>query len=174
MSDWKPGDVARIDDDILDDAARTLFRTEAGWVDAEGDGRPAVSDVTVTRIAHRLAVIDPEDRAQVDRLLDAFLRHPTDMDPERYRSGYPEAYDRYADAMRAALREYADPRPPKPDEPTGLGAVVEDAGGRRWVRASTLTTVRHWRGCDDHSQGRRRYAEIDAVRVLSEGVPDAD
>lgn len=63
--------------------------------------------------------------------------------------------------------------PPKPEEPTGLGAVVEDAEGRRYVR--------HCPGdCEDGNlcipwhrvvdAMNRTYDEFDAVRVLSEGV----
>ena len=61
----------------------------------------------------------------------------------------------------------------KPDEPTGLGAVVEDAEGNPWVK--TLP------GLDDDAcewiagfSGNPRlvsYASISAVKVLSPGVP---
>jgi hypothetical protein len=60
-----------------------------------------------------VVVIDPEDREQVQRLYD--------------RLG---AGDRGAwwledlIGFTAALREFANPKPPKPDEPLGLGAVV--------------------------------------------------
>lgn len=56
-------------------------------------------------------------------------------------------------------------RPPKPPEPTGLGAVVEDSEGVRWVRHRTSG------GGGWFVDGiARTYDRIDAVRVLSEGV----
>jgi hypothetical protein len=51
--------------------------------------------------AHPLAVIDPEDREQVERLLTLFWDNGTD-----------ECND--TKALTAALREFADPTPPKP------------------------------------------------------------
>ena len=71
-----------------------------------------------------------------------------------------------------ALRDQIETqtKPPKPAEPTGLGAVVEDARGRKWVRADIDREP--W--FSDERTGEdcwRAYADIDAVRVLSEGVP---
>ena len=61
----------------------------------------------------------------------------------------------------------AQTKPPKPAEPTGLGAVVEDAKGNRWVRAFSLRLA--WTDTL-FEEDNREYADIDAVRVLSEGV----
>lgn len=69
-------------------------------------------------------------------------------------------------AVDRALLRFANPTPPKPDEPMGLGAVVEDADGEQWVRFNSATGW-WWR---DALGVNRRYADIDAVRVLSEGV----
>lgn len=60
-----------------------------------------------------------------------------------------------------------NPTPPKPDEPTGLGAVVESARGKKYVRAGDgwlpETVLGMFRNPID-------WDEISAVRVLSEGV----
>ena len=67
----------------------------------------------------------------------------------------------------------AQTKPPKPAEPTGLGAVVEDAEGKRWTRvepAANATSRNPWYPADCDEQPEE-YADIDAVRVLSEGVP---
>ena len=71
------------------------------------------------------------------------------------------------DLVRNALREFANPRDPKPpEEPLGLGAVVEDADGRRWVRADDDDP--EWRRAD--GDGRWRYwSQVNAVRILSDG-----
>ena len=76
--------------------------------------------------------------------------------------------DAQINALQAALRSLVTP--PKPDEPQGLGAVVEDAEGRRWVRVNeTLRAV--WRPVDaSTSNSFRNYPDIAAVKVLSEGV----
>lgn len=100
-------------------------------------------------------VIDPEDREQVERLWRAW----TTLAPEHRLA---------QDNMHAALREFANPKPPKPAEPTGLGAVVEDAEGERYVRRDD--------SCPPvwvHATGGslpRSWKSLDAVRVLSEGV----
>jgi len=60
----------------------------------------------------------------------------------------------------------AQTKPPKPAEPTGLGAVVEDSEGFRWVR-NDAPIEPSWR-CDH--RGWQTWAKVDAVRVLSEGV----
>jgi len=55
-------------------------------------------------------------------------------------------------------------KPPKPAEPTGLGAVVEDASGKRFVRYDG-----DWPWLD--GTANLQWQHINAVRVLSEGVP---
>jgi hypothetical protein len=91
----------------------------------DGDRYPVAGDY------RPVVVIDPEDREQVERLCSGLL------DIHWYGN---------ADAMQVALRKFANPTPPKPDEPTGLGAVVEDADGIRWVLAGQrLQVPDHWR-----------------------------
>lgn len=149
---WKPGDVAMVRHDSSEwrtgirHGDRARWNTSGGfWFDAQ------VSEV------RPLVVIDPEDREQVERLLCL--------------GGYEVcgvSGGISVENMQAALREFANPKPPKPDEPMGLGAVVEDGEGEQWVRVR--------RGSEDYpwAKGRnawRYWEEIDAVRVLSEGVP---
>lgn len=61
----------------------------------------------------------------------------------------------------------AQTKPPKPEEPKGLGAVVEDSKGVRWVRNPDLAVICKWRNAD---RDWTRWDLIDAVKVLSEGV----
>lgn len=115
-----------------------------GWM-TETFGLVSDRDVTEVR---PLALIDPEDRQQLKRLVFA--------------CSLPVAWT----VLRDALREFANPTPPKPDEPTGLCAVVEDADGVQWAHHPGLFAL-PWYAPNHHS---RTYAEIAAVRVLSEGV----
>lgn len=163
--EWQPGDVALVNDCTRPDApwkpATCLEpaipgERETVWRLHDTGGRVwgSVSE------ARPLVVIDPEDREQVARLLDDYW--------ERVTSNYVLSVEQKRDAMQAALREFANPAPPKPAEPTGLGAVVEDAEGDFWVYTGL-------RDADDarwfyHGLNRRKYAAIHAVRVLSEGV----
>ena len=106
-----------------------------------------------------LVVIDPEDVEQVERLAQCYIA--------TWRGGYGNETTEGITTrqMRQALREFANPTPPKPEEPTGLGAVVEDAEGQTWLR--------DWRGYWRAPDVTCRWAKVDAVRVLSPGVEAA-
>ena len=131
-------------------------------VGARIDGGVAYPESNAAAVEHGrpVVVIDPEDREQVERLIRA-----QDVSFDGV------ARENVTDAdlldMQAALREFANPTPPKPDEPTGLGAVVEDAKGTRWVR---VRDGFNWRWRNDRLGEQTTYAYVDAVRVLSEGV----
>ncbi len=98
-------------------------------------------------------VIDPEDARTVATFALLYAaQDPGDVFPK----------------MQAALREFANPTPPKPDEPTGLGAVVEDANGVRWVRMR-YEFNKNWCASDEVGT-RAHWDAIKVVRVLSEGI----
>jgi hypothetical protein len=150
----KPGDL------LTDEIGSPFFVVEvtansrAAWregvhaVDADGNGWRVDS----IEGARRLVVIDPEDREQVERLCDLFLR------------GNDGTAIGDANDLQAALREFANPTPV---EPTGLGAVVEDAVGRVWVRHDNTPGSFPWVRA---GRGVAGWSEINAVRVLSVGV----
>lgn len=75
--------------------------------------------------------------------------------------------------FREALREYANPKPPKPDEPKGLGAVVKDSEGEKWVRVMVYGRE-PWahNGNVGDFRAWRSYDDIDVVEKLSEGVTE--
>lgn len=156
--EWKPGDVAMVNGDIC------LLTSRGQWEHGRSDRFAyyySHSDLTSVR---PLVVIDPEDREQVTRLWIEFakdlLAHSGD-----------EEWDGIS-AMQRALREFADPKPPKPEEPLGLGAVVEDSAGVHWVSAQREDdTDPCWYGLlPDEGMTVAHYSDIDAVTVLSEGV----
>ena len=167
--EWTPGDLALVSSWRGADLPAFRVRRDGYgtvWcVLQDGDTR-GLSDTEVGDNARPLVVIDPEDREAVERFREiaarwnarvpyADMAEPGDMDE--------------TDAMQIALREFANPKPPKPPEPTGLGAVVEDAEGDQWVVASQSGLFRKATG-KEGCGAFRRYADIDAVRVLSEGV----
>lgn len=60
---------------------------------------------------------------------------------------------------------------PKPAEPTGLGAVVEDALGTTWVRVHPDGGPAKWHLSGEYAREPWAvWSAIDAVRVLSEGI----
>ena len=157
---WKPGDVGSIDS-RGDDARVMRVRSASGlltsWVAASGE---RLNPYLVPR---PLVVIDPEDREQVERLLASLQG----MSFSTWACG---AFT----CLQGALRDLADPTPPKPEEPTGLGAVVRDIEGRRWTRYDTKGDRQPW-WCDGAGpevliERRFPYADIAAAEVLSEGV----
>lgn len=156
--EWKPGDVG-ITTPVTTNETATLFVVGDGprFYYADGDiaSHPPGAD------ARPLVVIDPEDREQVERLTGCLAINGANANDRNY---WRET--------QAALREFANPTPPKPDEPTGLGAVVEcravvyewvrgiHAGGGEWFVIDSAG------GC----RGPHRFVNIDPVKVLAEGV----
>jgi hypothetical protein len=168
---WKPGDVAVWDNG--DGRPEVVYRfreyvssLEEGdllWQTPDsGEGRPE------DRHLRPLVVIDPEDREQVERLLVAQVGTT---------SGCPDVLmvsEQQVDRTQAALRSLVAPL--KPDEPTGLGAVVEDADLLRWVRIEpripgNSASVLAWRAREVGKVPREcSWPKVNAVRVLSPGV----
>lgn len=106
--------------------------------------------------ARPVVVIDPEDREQVERLIMAMQQR-----------GWTGLDDDAPSDMQAALRSLI--APPKPPEPQGLGAVVEDAEGEKWVWMSAGAQGAYWMRVGP-PETWRNWSQIPAVRVLSEGV----
>jgi len=151
--EWKPGDVAMVEDE------RGVQRLAVcGALNPRLMHRWHYDEQGIGRILHPrpLVVIDPEDREQVERLTSLYYHDDLDQPASFVRSNQ----------MQAALREFANPTPPRPEEPTGLGAVVEDAEGQQWVRIGRKTGNSWYRPHGTYAV----YAEIPAVRILSEGV----
>lgn len=94
--------------------------------------------------SRRVAVVDPRNRDDVKRLTEALyvcgltLGTATLNEAGSDHSFRAGMYDRVVDA----LREFTQPA--KPEEPTGLGAVVEDAEGMHWVRTDAGEFNKPW------------------------------
>lgn len=158
MTDFKPGDVVVWDVSPVRGVVTT--KGTVRW----GDG----SDSPLSRALdlRRLVVIDPEDRDAAERLSSLVEAN-----------GGPTFFNVGVNSLQAALREFATPTPPRPDEPTGLGAVVEDADGLKWVSVEEMPPFGRWYcgvlpddDCSIADGAFRDWSDIDVVRVLSEGV----
>jgi hypothetical protein len=145
--DWKPGDVAMVRLDPRTEIR--VFWNGQHWQGVKG----VFYDLHVS--ARPLVVIDPDDAEAVERLCASFL-----MGDEGTSIGN-------VTDLQAALREFANPTPPKPAEPTELGAVVEDASQVEFVHLGSGLWVY---GTTDGPSRGFAYADIAAVRVLSMGV----
>lgn len=154
MSTYEPGTNA-----IITTARGEVraYRTLAGrWITPGGGHVYYDAQVTAVRI---LPTIDYNDREQVERLHALWCAAIVSKGTSAGQ----------IDNLQAALREYANPTPPKPAEPTGLGAVVEDADGALWVRLTTRNSGACWKHSDLRTL-RAPYADFAATKVLSEGV----
>ena len=139
-----------------DEPAVLAFRMNGFWATPTRKRMVTTGDAAVTD-ARPLVVIDPEDREQVERLMSTFhaqYNMPWSSDSDAM----------HADRMQAALREFATPTP-KPEEPKGWGAVVEDDTGAMWTLYAPEAGA--W---INYREGKRLWSGIDAVRVVSEGV----
>jgi hypothetical protein len=151
--EWKPGDVAVVKYSHTGPmvAVRVQDDDEGHW-HTECDTTAAGM---LAEYVRPLVVIDPEDDGQVDELREALA--------------HAQSFGEFA----TALREFATPTPPKPDEPQGLGAVVEDAEGYRFVRNYDDESTHPWRVIDpaaNHTFGWWKWDDIAAVRILGPGV----
>ena len=151
--EWKPGDVALLTTHCCGNLVATKNRG-ASWHAAGGIDLEVTCQIADAR---PLVVIDPEDPKEMDRFLGLLRRGNFSV----HSCGTSAR-----DYLAAALREFANPTPPKPEEPTGLGAVVEDGQGLKWVRLGQ--DLADW--YSDDLVAWRQWGDISAVRVLSEGV----
>lgn len=178
--DWKPGDMVMVE-------GKAALRVDGSYVSSKRGPHWAWEHGGFTTLPlgpiRPLVVIDPEDREQLERLEALILRLRCrcgrlwlQESPlcEWHKSRHDRAVESRTEGsfegLADALREFADPKPPKPEEPTGLGAVVEDETGRRWVRINTGDHP--WVLTPEGPLGSNceEYEFIAAVRVLSEGV----
>lgn len=166
-AEWKPGTLAMVgcpgvNEQPMTWATNCYTSRHPGFPHWHNTDRNTYLPANAAGITVRpLVVIDPEDRERVERLRVAYHAR------RRAINGSDPTSD-----LQAALREDADPRDPKPEEPLGLGAVVEDWDGGRWVRSNPAGEA-EWVTVNAGARGLaspyRTYAQINAVRILSDG-----
>lgn len=153
--EWKPGDLISVP--FSRGRIRAFVQPGCGAHTEHGEYWTSRS-VEAFDMVRPLVVIDPESREDVERLARGYVK--TWLGPREGVS--PETVGQ----MQAALREYANPTPPRLEEPTGLGAVVEDAEGGRWIRRDVHAAP--WANAAGNAFPVT-WASIDAVHVLSAG-----
>jgi len=125
---WRPGDVALVTIGGREYVAIRLGFSEGGCLWTTGLAVGGTFDHYdrdgIVTAARRLIEIDPESREQVDRLLDALEDHRLLAD------GWDEGPRRRRGSK--ALLDFANPKPPKPGEPTDPKAVVTDHRENTW------------------------------------------
>lgn len=111
--------------------------------------------------------------SEVTDLRPLVVLDPESDDPKRLRDAIITECGAYlpdSEDIKAALRALADP---KPDEPTGLGAVVLLNNGSRASRYDTKGDPQSWwiddQGPDVPVERRYAWSDLDVVEVLSEG-----
>lgn len=125
--EWKPGDLAMV---TCSDGQERRALFGQFWIDDSGvwvfrDGTRRNADESQAR---PLVVIDPEDRERVERLTKA-------IDSAGVFTGLTVGN---VSKMQTALREFANPTPPRIDEPGTWGVVeascVHSSKRREWVK----------------------------------------
>lgn len=162
MSGWKPGDVAWVFGEepsgrsAIEFSEAAIRTVDGKWSTANGE----VIDEWVFN-ARQMITVDPEtlDFDLLERALNRWVEWSS-LSHER-------AAIRY-------LLSLLEPSSPKPDEPANWLSVVEDREGVQWYRWSVrpMDLDRAWiSSWDEDRSDPVAYAAIDAVTVLSEGVP---
>lgn len=155
MSNWKPGDVAILTFEKYPDEPGVGVRVRDGeWAHSGRFGSGAAYDEYGGFSARPVVVLDPGNPADVNRLCEAIDQQPLTQRPDPYK---------FQAALRSLISDLTL------DEPTGLGAVVEDSKGRPWIRWSRGTGC-VWRCAEVAAFDSRAWGKVAAVRVLSEGV----
>lgn len=141
--EWAPGDVALYQGHVAfvwDDEAGLAKRPTFIYTDEDGDPCSVWADGITS--ARRLLVLDPEDRAQVERLLTQFYDglFGAVVQPEE------------TDAMQAALRSLLAPPPEVlehyPGRTDQAGTVVSVCG-KVWRPAENVTVVGRCETCEE-------------------------
>jgi len=161
---WKPGDIAIAGGPsefvVFCYDADSDGRGHLRWM--YGDGSNAAVGDRHMRNCRPLITIDSA-KLEGGTLLPQWIRYAA-LDMERDSTG-PVIRDlrTIADAIEAT---FAEPTPPKPEEPNGLGAVVEAINDNHFVRVGSAG----WVHVDDCAGEPCDWRDIAVIRVLSEGV----
>lgn len=183
MREWKPGDVAMVTVPKKSlptfavhergDASAPMCRFSTGWAllaDPDyywKDDYAFFSDIRPLVVVDPVDITGPEETDDADPIAE--IANCLERLAEAEGANAINGSYRGKIAARLGLRFKAVLSPPRPDEPTGLGAVVEDAHGVLYVRvAQDDRGYPDWK--PSHSMDRMTWLNVAAVKVLSDGV----
>ncbi len=150
---------------MSDGDVRVTYRKRATALSGGGAAVVTIEDLVLTVDGRQWVAINPEDREQVERLASILLG--TGMECRHgVKCEWPKCLTL---TLTDALREFVNPTPPKPDEPTDYLAAVVDVNGTRWARVRPTAKCKWINEFGDYAD----WSMVPAVRVLSPGVSDA-
>lgn len=120
---WQPGDVALVEVGCWANR-KVALRLDEGWAHTDGDNHDGDGVVSPIR---PLVVIDPEDCEQVERFM-RFL--PDDWCLSGFTDFEQDTHDLSVGQVQAALREFANPEPPKCSATLSLAGDLFQCDGR--------------------------------------------
>lgn len=162
MSEWKPGDVAMVRNEY---GAWNRAILQVDFPRSRWQYGAVKQSADVDRQARPLVVIDPTSD-DVDQLFS--IRFRRDIESIVRLSIDDSQWARIEIAARRRLAEFASP---KPEEPTQLGAVVEDSEGKRFIRVHETENCRWFRvGVGSLCT----WEGVRAVTVISPGAPEVN
>lgn len=157
--EWKPGDVALVrcsDGEWRQAQFENLLSADApAWRFPDGLVRSAATAASPLVVLDPGGDLDPFCKALVEAM------HKAGDRASAANGVHPGTV---ATALRSLLA------PPKPDEPQGLGAVIEDDKGKRWVRSHQRGKPWYRDHPEIHDEDWLNYDQIAVIRVLFEGV----
>ena len=174
--EWQPGDLAlvtgpaRLVGEGGELATKRALRVLGCWYVGKGTGW---NDGEVHEV-RPLLTLDPDDRDQSNRLAAAYWANLCEQTGNR---PYNATASQQDDAMQAALRSLLAPE--RPAEPLGLGAVVKDADGHRWVRSQWDANY-PWTPAEDadlraaSNERACEWSDLPAPTVLADGYTGSE
>lgn len=163
VREWKPGDVALIEVGCAANRHRGMYVADDGW--RYGADQWVTNDPAIATVHRPLVVIDPDSLDDWEALAKALVEAMYEAGDKRAAANgiMPATVGR-------ALKTLVDPKPPRPEEPRNLGAAVEDTEGRVWLRGRRTLSFADWIDASGENDDRQ-WGSIDAVKVLSDGIP---
>jgi hypothetical protein len=157
---------------LASDEGGVVWHSSGGGA-GHNNRKDVVREVRPLVVINPVAITGPDETVDEDPALEIANclkrlaeREGADANNGSYRG---RVAARLSEAFRSAVT------PPRPPEPQGLGAVVEDAEGRKWLRLGDDDDLRRPWALEGNVGGYmadwRQWDRIAAVKVLSDGVP---
>ena len=158
-ADWKSGDAALIEVGCHANRHVGMY-AGGGWHYRDNNSKWVSDDPAIVTIIRPLVVIDAEDREQVERLRDLMDTAWSEQTSDHGFVPIAQGKGQRGNALQAALRKFANPKP-KPPEPTVGGSQVRESDGTVWTRVEGQPEKPWVYGCSDAA-----YSALDVVEAV--------